>query len=105
MYSAVVFICGFAQLVFIAASYALGAQVAFSIAVLYGSPPYLILNLFNEESAFTGNTLLFVALIIYHVLKYLCIFLAQRSGYVGRYFYAGIAMEVCYLAITSYYMI
>lgn len=104
MFSVFSFIFTFSQLAIILTSYALQAKITFNLWVIYGSPFYMIRNALGSESVVFDSNPLYLVLAVYHVIKYLIMFKAQRDAEKPGMFYTAVAFETFYLCLSGYYM-
>ena len=69
---------------------------------IHGSPITLAINLFNQGSALLETTPIIVVLLVFHILKYACIFKAQVSEDRNGGLMTAILLEILYLAYSGY---
>ncbi|NBO18776.1 MAG: hypothetical protein EBV03_06040 [Proteobacteria bacterium] len=91
------------QLIAIAAAFFLKNDALFSDMVINGSPFYLVMNLFNRDSAFKGPGI-YMVFLGFHVVKYLCIWRAKVSEEHPDLSVLSIGAEILYLCISGYYL-
>lgn len=104
MYSGLVFFLTLLQLVIVFGSQAMGAEEIFSLAVIYGSPLYLVMNLIKSVTSVLGADAIYIMLLAYHLFKYVLFFCAQLRGDRNFFFFMAIIFEAIYLGISGYYL-
>jgi hypothetical protein len=104
LYSLIAFLATLVQLIVMIASYALGSPTVFATFIVYGGPPYLIMNLFNAESAWVASHPIYLVLFFYHLLKYFVFFRARLVEGGNLLLTAAIVFEAAYLCISGYYL-
>ena len=92
------------QLGVLAAAYAMEMQGLFADMAVYGAPFYLIMNLFNPGSPLTGGPPVYLAFLLFHAVKYLCLFHARITQALPGLTRAAIGLEILYLTISGYYI-
>lgn len=91
------------QLAAIGIAYAQRIDALFANVVIHGSPFTLIVNMFNQDSAFNGPKL-YLLFMAYHVIKYLSIWRAKSNGEYPGIVATAIASEIAYLCVSAYYL-
>ncbi len=104
MYAIIAFLITLAELVIVGGGAVLHLHNILYNALVYGSPFYLAMNLLNADSAFLGNTPFYLALLVFHVVKYIIIFRAQMSDERTSLRTIAIVLEAAYLCLSAYYV-
>jgi hypothetical protein len=76
----------------------------FDLLVVYGSPPFLIMNALSAQSVAFETHPLFPLLALLHVIKYFCLCRSQFIVERHTLHYLAVIFEVIYLAIAAYYL-
>jgi len=104
MFSLLAFLLTFMQVLIINGSYLLEMKTTFYLWVVYGSPFYLVMHMLNSESAASDSNPIYLLFALYHVVKYLIMFKAQRNAERPGLFYTAVIFEIFYLCLSGYYM-
>lgn len=104
MFSLLSFLLTGLQLLIVLGSYALQPKTTFYLWAVHGSPFYLVMNALGSESAFFDSNPLYLLMGLYHIVKYMVMFKAQRDAERPGLFYTAVAFEVFYLCLSGYYM-
>ena len=104
MYSFIVFLLTFGQLAVLGGSYWLEADMVFYTLAVYGSPFYSAMSLFRADSVFFDRSPVYLMLLVYHIMKYLMFFLAQRNEGSSGMLTLAAAFEAAYLVTSAYYL-
>ncbi|MBY0406299.1 MAG: hypothetical protein K2Q01_01290 [Rickettsiales bacterium] len=94
----------FLELAATALAYVTHNEPLFSDMVLNGSPLYLIMNIFNPGSPIIDGKPIYLAFLIFHMLKYVFIVRARIVDEHPGMTMSAIALEAIYLAICGYYI-
>ncbi len=98
-----VFLLTLLEVVITFTSYAISKSV-FTMVAIYGSPFYLLMNVFGSDSVIhTGNPL-YLGMFIFHIMKYFALFYAQVAGDRGKLFWTAVIFESSYLAMCAYHI-
>ena len=103
-YSLVALLLALVEVGAAATGYALGSVPVFSNVIIYGSPLYLVMNLFTSGSAFIDSNPLYMGFIAFHLIKYFCFIRAQLADDGNNMRLVAIALEAAYLATSAYYI-
>jgi hypothetical protein len=69
---------------------------------IYGSPVYLVMNIFTEGSALFETNMYIVLMSVFHVLKYVCIVQSQVLDDRNGTAITAILLEILYLSYSGY---
>ena len=105
IYTIIVFIMTLAEISTAAAGYLLESKLIFTNIVIYGSPPYMITNLLNRNSAFAERNPIYYALAAFHIIKYLCFIRSEITEERNIVRTTAILLEAAYLMLCAYYII
>ena len=98
------FLITLSELVIVIGSALLHSHNTLYTLLVYGSPYYLIMNLFNSESAFLDQNPIYMGLLVFHIIKYFIIFRAQMGDDYVALRRSAIVLEALNLALSSYYV-
>jgi hypothetical protein len=94
----------FLELALIGYAFATQTQGLFSDMVIYGSPFYLLMNIFNAGSPFTDGPKIYLAFFLFHVIKYIMLLRARLVDEAPAKTMLAIIFEGIYLCISGYYL-
>lgn len=103
MYPVIAFLLVLGEILTVIVSFAIPSQAVFYTALVYGSPFYLVMNLFRSESVLFDSPI-YIAIGLFHVFKYLFMALAQIRNERGGLFYLAVVLEILYLCLSAYYI-
>ncbi len=69
---------------------------------VYGSPIYLAINFFNEGSTLFETSKYVIMLLVFHLLKYICVVQSQVVDDRNGTAITAIVLEILYLAYSGY---
>lgn len=92
------------QIVGLVLAYFMQWQALFTDLAINGSPFYLIMNLFNNDSAILGGPRIYLAFFVFHIVKYLCIVRAKFVESQAELLPFTIGFEIVYLCVNAYYL-
>jgi len=98
------FLITFGELAIVISSAVLKSHNILWNALVYGSPFYLVMNLFNADSVLWDKNPLYLGLLVFHILKYFIIFRAQMGEDYVTLRRSAILMEAAYLGLSAYYI-
>lgn len=104
MYSVILLLITLLQIVSVGVSYSLHAQEVFYVLAVYGSPIYLIMNLFTADSAWIAKNPVYLGLLGYHLVKYALFFRARAGEGGGLALTASTLFEAAYLGTGAYFL-
>lgn len=99
MSTIIVFLMTLGQLAAVLVGYFKPFPALFDAAVIYGSPPYFIINSLGSSSVAFEQHPLFPALAAFHVIKYLAMARSQFVMERHSLHYLAVIFEILYLAI------
>lgn len=102
MSTLLIFFITIAQIVAVAVSYLMPIPALFDALVVYGSPPYFIMNLLSENSVALDSYPLFPVIALYHVIKYILLCRSQFGEQQHSLHYVAVILECSYLVICGF---
>lgn len=105
MYSVVAFFITLVEVLIVGCGWLLQSTNLFYVWLIYGSPFYLISNIFNNESALLDRNPLYLAMLCFHILKYTIIFRAQIIEERTFWRIGAVLMEAGYLCLSAYFLL
>jgi hypothetical protein len=97
------FLITLAELAFVIGSALMQSHNIIYLALVYGSPLYLIMNMLNSDSMLLDSKPFFIIMFAFHIVKYFIIFRAQLRDDFTWLRWGSIVMEAAYLATSAYY--
>lgn len=101
MYSLLLFLVTFCQLLLVGGSYYQQSSQLFYISAVYGSPLYYILHF---DATLILKNPAYIAILVYHIVKYIIFYLAPRNEGHSGMLISAIIFEAAYLCTSAYFM-
>jgi hypothetical protein len=105
MYSIFAFLLTTIEMGAVLAGFALQNQLIFFNMLVYGSPFYLIQHSIGPSSIINEKNPIYIAFLVFHVVKYFVIFQAQRLDEPNIMRRSAILFEGIYIALSTYYLL
>jgi hypothetical protein len=105
LYTILAFILTTLEMGSVVLSFAVQNQEIFYNMLVYGSPFYLIQHAFGAGSIINEKNPLYVALFLFHIIKYFIIFQSQRLEEPTLLRRMAVLFEALYIGLSTYYLL
>jgi hypothetical protein len=104
MSTIIVFLLTLGELIAVAVGYFVPIPALFDALVVYGSPPYFIMNSLGRDSVAFEQHILFPLIAFFHFVKYLCLCRSQFCDSRYSLHYLAVIFETIYLVICAFHL-